>query len=477
MKTTLAAAGALAVLVACGGGGSSSSMSQAGMQSVVTSGTITAFGSVFVNGVRYDVSAASLTKNDTTVAQSALSVGEVALVRGREDAQSGQGDADSVDVEDRVVGPIATISVSMNQFTVLGQTISVTASTSFGPGITPGDLTGLKMGDSVEVSGLAGTGGVIMATRIGRAESNEPLQVMGTAGTVDSAAHTLMINALTVDYSSANLSGFMSGQPASGDLVIARGTVVDATGTKLTATTLRKADTDRDDQAQGGMVEEEGLITRFASATDFDVAGAKVTTTASTVFKNGTAADLALNVRVEVRGTLDANMVLVADVVEIERVAVVALQGTVSAVTTTTLTVLGVTITVDTMTRFEDDSSAQVQMFSLQNVAVGDTVQVRGYESPAGSGMVLAVRLERLPPSTTVRVRGPFTAGTAPKFTILGITIDATNATFGKDEEDQSLTAAQFFAQAVGQIVDVRGTATGSTVTASTAIIDTEEDR
>jgi hypothetical protein len=477
MKTTLAAAGALAVLVACGGGGSSSSMSQAGMQSVVTSGTITAFGSVFVNGVRYDVSAASLTKNDTTVAQSALSVGEVALVRGREDAQSGQGDADSVDVEDRVVGPIATISVSMNQLTVLGQTISVTASTSFGPGITPGDLTGLKMGDSVEVSGLAGTGGVIMATRIGRAESNEPLQVMGTAGTVDSAAHTLMINALTVDYSSANLSGFMSGQPASGDLVIARGTVVDATGTKLTATTLRKADTDRDDQAQGGMVEEEGLITRFASATDFDVAGAKVTTTASTVFKNGTAADLALNVRVEVRGTLDANMVLVADVVEIERVAVVALQGTVSAVTATTLTVLGVTITVDTMTRFEDDSSAQVQMFSLQNVAVGDTVQVRGYESPAGSGMVLAVRLERLPPSTTVRVRGPFTAGTAPKFTILGITIDATNATFGKDEEDQSLTAAQFFAQAVGQIVDVRGTATGSTVTASTAIIDTEEDR
>jgi hypothetical protein len=477
MKTTLAAAGALAVLVACGGGGSSSSMSQAGMQSVVTSGTITAFGSVFVNGVRYDVSAASLTKNDTTVAQSALSVGEVALVRGREDAQSGQGDADSVDVEDRVVGPIATISVSMNQLTVLGQTISVTASTSFGPGITPGDLTGLKMGDSVEVSGLAGTGGVIMATRIGRAESNEPLQVMGTAGTVDSAAHTLMINALMVDYSSANLSGFMSGQPASGDLVIARGTVVDATGTKLTATTLRKADTDRDDQAQGGMVEEEGLITRFASATDFDVAGAKVTTTASTVFKNGTAADLALNVRVEVRGTLDANMVLVADVVEIERVAVVALQGTVSAVTATTLTVLGVTITVDTMTRFEDDSSAQVQMFSLQNVAVGDTVQVRGYESPAGSGMVLAVRLERLPPSTTVRVRGPFTAGTAPKFTILGISIDATNATFGKDEEDQSLTAAQFFAQAVGQIVDVRGTATGSTVTASTAIIDTEEDR
>jgi hypothetical protein len=478
MKTTLTAAGTLALLVACGGG-STGSMPHTGSQSVVTSGTITAFGSVFVNGVRYDVSAATLKKNDNVVAQSGLAVGEVALVHAHEDTQTGQGEADSVDVEDNVVGPITTIDTVGNQLTVLGQTISVTANTSFGPGITPADLTGLKMNDSVEVSGLSGMGGVIMATRIGRAESNEPLQVLGTVGTVDSMAHTLKINALTVDFSAASLTGFTSGQPAAGDLVIARGTVFDATAVKLTATAVRLAETDRDEQAQGGRVEEEGLITRFVSATDFDVAGAKVTTTASTVFKNGTAADLALNVRIEVRGTLDANKVLVADVVEIEHIAVIGLEATVSGVDTTrnTLTVLGVTITVDTNTRFEDESSAQVQMFTLKDLMKGDMVLVRGYEHPAGSGMVLATRLERLPPSTDVRVRGPFTATTAPQFKILSITIDATNATFGKGEEGQSLTAAEFFTQAVGQIVDVRGTATGSTVMANMALIDTEEDR
>jgi hypothetical protein len=478
MKTTLVALGTLALLVACGGGSSgSSSMSQTGAQSVVTMGTITAFGSVFVNGVRYDVSAATLTKNDTTVAQSGLAVGEVALVRGREDTQTSQGEADSVDVEDSVVGPIKTIDTAVNQLTVLGQTVMVTANTSFGPGITPADLSGLTSTDSIEVSGLPGMGGVIMATRIARAESTEPLQVLGTAGMVDNAAHTLKINALTVDYSSATLSGFASGQPANGDLVIARGTVFDDAMTKLTATKVRLAETDRDEQAQGGMVEEEGLITRFGSPTDFDVAGAKVTTTASTVFKNGTAADLALNVRVEVRGTLDANKVLVADVVEIEHIAVVALEATVSTMTSTTLTVLGVTISVDMNTRFEDESSMQVQMFTLQNVMVGDTVLVRGFEHPAGSGMILATRLERLPTSTEVRVRGPFTATTAPLFKILGITIDATNATFGKGEGGQGLTAAEFFTQALGQIVDVRGTATGSTVMANMALIDTEEDR
>jgi len=221
------------------------------------------------------------------------------------------------------------------------------------------------------VSGLPGMGGVIMATRIARAESTEPLQVLGTVGTVDTSAHTLKINALTVDFSAATPSGFASGQPAAGDLVIARGTVFDAGMVKLTATTLRLAETDRDEQAQGGLVEEEGFITSFTSASAFEVAGAKVTTTASTVFKNGTAADLALNVRVEVRGTLDANKVLVADVVEIERIAVIGLAATVSAATTNTLTVLGVTITVDANTRFEDESSAQVQMFALKDVTVG----------------------------------------------------------------------------------------------------------
>ena len=478
MKTTLVAAGTLALLVACGGG-STGSMSHTGSQSVVTSGTITAFGSVFVNGVRYDVSAATLKKNDNMVAQSGLAVGEVAVVRGQEDIQSGQGAADSVDVEDSVVGPIANIDLAGNQLTVLGQTISVTANTSFGPGITPADLTGLKMGDGIEVSGLQGAGGVIMATRIGRAESSEPLQVLGTVGTVDAAAHTLMINGLTVDFSAATLAGFTSGQPAAGDLVIARGTVFDATGVKLTASTVRLAETDRDEQAEGGRVEEEGLITRFVSATDFDVAGAKVTTTASTVFTNGTAADLALNVRVEVRGTLDANKVLVADVVEIQHIAVIGLEATVSAVDAmnNTLTVLGVMITVDTNTRFEDESSSAVELFTLKDVKIGDTVLVRGYESPAGSGMVLARRLERLPPSTDARVRGPFAATTTPQFKILSITIDATNATFGKGEEGQSLTAAEFFTQAVGQIVDVSGTATGSTVMANMALIETEEDR
>jgi Domain of unknown function (DUF5666) len=478
MRTLSAAFAALVVLVACGGG-SMSGTGMTSMQKVATSGTITAFGSVFVNGVRYDVSAATLKKNGLSVTQSGLAVGEVALVQGHQDLQSGHGDASSVEVEDNVVGPIATIDTMANQLTVLGQTVAVTASTSFGQGISPADLTGLAVGDAIEVSGFAGAGGVIAATRIGRAEANEPLQVLGTVAGLDATAHTFMINGLTVDYSAAMLSGFPAGQPANDDLVVARGTVFDSAAVKLTATSVQRAEIEPRDVADGGHVEQEGLITRFASATDFDVGDQKVTTTADTRFEGGTVTDLALNVRVEVRGMLDASGVLIAEEIEISHIAAIELESAVTAVdaTNNSLTVLGVAITVDSNTRFEDRSSAQVQLFTLANVSVGDTVEIRGYESPAGSGQVLATRLERLPPSTRVEVRGPFTATTPPQFMILAITIDATNASFGVQEDEQTLSAADFYTQAVGQIVEVRGTATGSTVTATEVRIDHDEDR
>ncbi|HKC16872.1 MAG TPA: DUF5666 domain-containing protein, partial [Steroidobacteraceae bacterium] len=230
MKAIWIALAALVVLGACGGGSNSNTSS--GMQNVATLGTITAFGSVYVNGVRYDVSAASLWKNGRSVAQSGLAVGEVALVQGHQNLQTGQGDASSVEVEDNVVGPIASIDTMANRLTVLGQTVQVTASTSFGEGISPGDLTGLAVGDAIEVSGFAGADGAIAATRIARADAGENLQVLGMVAGLDATAHTFMINGLTVDYSTAMLSGFSAGHPADGDLVVARGSVFDAVGVK-----------------------------------------------------------------------------------------------------------------------------------------------------------------------------------------------------------------------------------------------------
>ena len=191
MRTMIVAAAALAVLVACGGGsmsGSNVNPVQGVSQIVSTSGTITAFGSVFVNGVRYDVSAAKLKKNGRVVAQAALAVGEVALVRGKQNLSAGQGSAESVEVEDNVVGPVGTIT-GTSELTVLGQTVKVTAGTSFGKGITPADLTGLKAGDPVEVSGLADATGAIAESPIALRVLNRDGALTFTLGALPEPIH------------------------------------------------------------------------------------------------------------------------------------------------------------------------------------------------------------------------------------------------------------------------------------------------
>ena len=203
-----------AVVVACGGGGPSNSGNSPGMTPLVATGTITGFGSIYVNGIHFQTTSAAIRKNGRTVSQSQLAVGQVARIKGSKHAADNTGVANEVDVDESVVGSISAIDTTNNVLTVLGQTVKVNAGTSFSQDIQPGDLTGLKMGDFIQVDGFIDSDGAIAATRIERADASSPLQVLGVVASLDSSAHTFMINALTVDYSSATLTGFTGGAPS-----------------------------------------------------------------------------------------------------------------------------------------------------------------------------------------------------------------------------------------------------------------------
>ena len=475
LRAFVVTAAIAALTVSCGGGSSSANNSTSGMSTIMSTGVITGFGSIFVNGIHFQTSGATIRKNGQVVDQSQLAVGEVARLKGQANESDETGNADEVDVDESVVGPISGVDTTNGLVTVLAQTVKINGGTSFSKDIQPADITGLKVGDTIRVDGMYDSTGTIVATRVERGSASAPFQVAGTVSGLNSAAHTFMINALIVDYTSANLSGFGSGGPSNGDTVEVQGTSFNATAKTLTATTVVRMQSDQEEAGDGTDIEREGLITRFTSATDFDVAGKPVTTTSSTVYKNGSAMDLALNVKVEVEGTLDSSNVLVASVVTFEHNGSVELQSQVAAVNASagTLTLLGVSISVNSMTRFEDDSAAQIQNFNLSNVSVGDTIKVRGYENPAGSGTVLATRLEREPPTTTVTVQGPFMAAASPDFTVLGITIDASSAMISSGE-DSPLTLAGFLTKAVGHSVRVEGTLSSTVITASRIRIDDE---
>jgi len=60
-----------------------------------------------------------------------------------------------------------------------------------------------------------------------------------------------------------------------------QGTTFDSATTTLTATGVKKEMSDVQEAGDHGDMEREGLITRFASVTDFDVADEPVTTTSA----------------------------------------------------------------------------------------------------------------------------------------------------------------------------------------------------
>jgi len=138
-------------------------------------------------------------------------------------------------------------------------------------------------------------------------------------------------------------------------------------------------------------------------------------------------------------------------------------------------TLVNVQVTVTSSTRFEDHASGMA-IFNLSNVMKGDLIRVHGYESPAGSGKVVATRLEREVPGMTavipVTVKGPFTKGMSPpNFAVLGIPIDSSKATIS-DGHGGTLTVDAFLTQATGHGVDVQGIWSGTAVMASEITID-----
>jgi len=418
------------VLTACGGGASNdiAGIDRTGSPVIASYGTVTAFGSVVVNGVHYNTSQATFVIDGDAGTQADLAVGDVVLVNGSLDSSGTTGVATTVQFDNNVEGPVTSIDTVANTFVALGQLVRVSADTSFDAGIQPAALSGLTVGDVVEVSGLVQADDSISATRIERRPSGGTFEVVGVVAGTQAALHTFFVGALSVDYGVAVVSGVPGGLIANGQRVRVKGTL--AANGSLVASRV-----DYLGNALGGASGErrevEGVITRFASAADFSVGGLGVTTTAQTSYEGGAAADLGLNVKVEVEGTLNGSGQLVARKIEVRRSAPVRLVATVDSinVAANSFVALGITIQVDALTRLDDQSAQQVRPFSVANLTIGDNVEVRGTESPAGSGKLLATFVERRGAQQETELQGFVQSVAPPLFVILGVQISTNGGT------------------------------------------------
>ena len=435
-------------------------------QAVVASGAISGFGSVYVNGIHFETNAATITRDGDPALQSELKVGEIVDVVGHVDPATGRSVADEVRQRSTLEGPITSIDSATQSFVVLSHTVKVTTETSFED--TIGNFAGLTTGLQVEVAGMPDSTNSIVATRVERRRAGDTqLEVFGKISALDTVAKHFNIDQLVVDYTSATLRDFGTTQLANGLFVKVKGPAL-SSGGLLNAAVVILHDVEHagpSGEANRTEHELEGLITRFVSATNFDIAGHAVTTADNVTYEGGTAADLALNAKVEADGPVNASGVLVATRIKFKRSNNAGIAGVIQAVSANssglggTLTVMGVTITVDNNTRVEDKTDSHIEMFRLANVQVGDYVAVRGIET--GALQLTASRLERRRLTNEVWVRGTVRNVASPNFTSLGVPVTTNNSTLFKDS-----TSANFFATAAGRVARVVGTLSSGQITA-----------
>ena len=462
-------AAAAAAVASCGSGLVAGIEGTGAKVASVSSGPISRFGSIFVNGVEYDVSAAAVLVNGEASTATALQAGDVVVVRGSIDPGGTTGTATQVDFHVSVAGPVAAASASASTLTVLGQTVRIGTQTSLvsEAGGTP-TFASFTPGSLVEVSGFEKSNGVIAATRVELKSQIATYRISGSIGSVDTARMRFTMNAATLEYAGAAMVGFPSSRsPQAGDVVQVDvppanlAGVLPATRVALIAPVTAAA---------GDQGRIDGEITRFASAADFDVEETHVTTNAQTQYRNGSAAQLATDAHVSVQGSFDSSGTLTASVVSFQAADPILLQGPVEAVdpAANTLTVLGVAVTTDARTQFEDESAYPVSPFNLAAIAVGDYVEIHG--QVAGGQAVAAGLLTREEPAGEVQVRGPATAVTAPDLTVVGVpaVTSATTQFYGQSETP--ITSTQFFAAAAGgATVTLGGTWSGGVLQVTTA--------
>ena len=475
--TLLGAVGLAGILSACSGGSPSASAGAGGASgsgSASASGTVTGFGSIFVNGkkfetenieVRHDGVTERCTISANANDRCGLKEGMNVTVAGSFTGSTHR--ASIIVQEDTLEGPITSKDVANSQFAMLGQTVLVDDTTKFDSGL---NFAALAVNDVVEVSGYVKSDGVIAASFIERKNGvvgcgTEGCEIKGVVKSHDHASTRFQIGGLTVVYD-------LDGSNAIPETIIDNSMpaptgsnwndiFVKVKGTSLVGTTLTATKIERENDGADNEVDEfelEGFVTRAGipngNIIDFTIGTTPVRTTANTEFRGGTADEIAVGTRMSAEGRFDGTT-LIAKHVKFQ--AGVRLEGdaTVNGTTLTVAGLPGVTITANSQTELKDAA--------VLNDLNGKHVRVRGRVT--GINTVIATRIELRSPDSDVDLQGPVQSFNGNAIEILGVSVDLATINQFETVSGTSMSRAAFLAaREVNSLVKVKGQLNGPTV-------------
>lgn len=443
------------VLTACGGSGSNTDADgtlTAGNREVST-GTITGFGSVYVNGTRYDTSSASVKSDDSILNDvTELKIGMKASVTSDSTNQK----ASDVKYEEDVKGPADAEITDFKAaaFSVMGQMVTADDATIIDNSLS----LPVNAGDILEISGIRQADDSILATYIeGKNPANvSKYKVIGTARATNTGDKKFMIGDLQIDYSGANVGDLSNGNPTDGQLLEVKDEkVAYVAGSKmLMATKVEPFDTftgNGDDSTQVQNVEiETAVIGITTPGEQFQIPNFTVNIDpATTTFRYGTADEIGVGTVLQVKAVKNDSGELDASRITFKRNST-RMQASVDVggvnKDDNQLTVAGVTVQLNAGTEMKD-SGDKLPTFTIDEISDNDYLKIRGFTSV--NDTFIATRLERDKADDRVEIRGIVsnivvgTDSTPSSLDILGITITAGSAT---KFNDGASTSEAFFA-------------------------------
>ena len=460
--------GIAGLLAACGSEGAPSvSASGSGSGSASASGTVTDFGSVFINGKKFEAENVEVRRDGVTerctinpVKTCGFKKGMVATVNGSFNGD--QRSATTVQQKDAVEGLVQSVAADGLSLMVMGQTVLVDNATIIDDNIPGRNIMNLVAGtDNVEVNGHIRPNGFIQATFIEKKVIGVTPEVRGIVSSHASGSGTFRIGTLTVNYSGADISDM---PVPNGNNWDSRFVEVKGSNFVSATTTLIATKVEPENQGLGNAIDEfevEGFVTQAGtpndSVIDFSIGTTPVRTTASTEFRGGTVDEIVVGAKLSAEGQFDGSM-LIAEHVKFHES--VRLEGD-ATITGSTLSLTGlsdVTITVNSQTELKDAGNT-----ITSNDLQGNHVRVRG--RVIGPHTVVATRIQVRSSDDDVDLQGPVQSITGNVITILGVSVDTSVINQFESVSGTSMSRAGFLAAvSVNSLVKVKGALSGTTV-------------
>lgn len=383
------------ILAGCGGNSSSTNNPSVNspvvpvvptVSKVIKTGTITGFGSIYIDGKRYITDNAAVTTNGNTGRSiTDLSVGMRVSLLVNESNDGSDSEATQVSYERDIEGQVVSIDRNNNLINVAGTAIAYNNLTHF-IGVSESSL---RVGERIEASGIVNQQGQYIASyiEIDNDESNDGQEyTIGFISNLDVNNQTFELNSLTVNFAEA-----IGDTPSAGALVKVAGQVVNGVFTASYIDIEGQEDYRQWEDDALNRLEIHGIITALSpDNTTLSINGV-VYNIAENVVLEGTSS-LIVNDLVEIYVNTDTNTITKIELENEQYRLDGKVKGTISEIDSNakTITVNGVLYTIVASSRFEDDND---QFIRFEQLSVNDKVEVVFVIDSQGQRLIQ--RLER----------------------------------------------------------------------------------